>query len=1113
MERDELLVLIAQAAREKWPALDLGDQGLDELPAEIGCLPHLERLDLRYNHLTALPAALGELASLRELDLRHNQLASLASELGRLGKLQKLVLGNNRLSELPAGMGRLAALEILDLRYNQLGELPAALCRLASLNSLNLRGNHLRALPPEVGRLRALSWLDLRENQLTAVPAELWELERLVYLDLRANRLAGIAPELGGLAALEELRLEGNQIPELPPELGCLSRLKRLTLGGNQLRELPPEIGRLLNLRRLDLDDNQLAVFPAALGALQGLVVLDLKGNRLSELRPEIGQLAALNYLNLGRNQLATLPPEIGQLGELEVLTLDGNDLTALPPEMGRLRSLRMLYLRENALRELPQELGQIEHFKELELGGNSLSYPPPEIVEQGPDAILAFLRDELAGGRQQWLSKLLLVGEGGVGKSSLLRSLRGQLFDPELETTHGIEVGSLALAHPTEPGVSMALRSWDFGGQEIYHATHQFFLTNRSLFLVVWNARMGYEQGRLYYWLDMIQALAPESPVLLVATHVDQREAELPYSELQSRYPQIAGPAGRVSNRSGEGVEALREAIAQAAAGLPLMGERWPAAWLDAAEAVRARPEKHISPRLLREVMGAQGVEGESARVLAQWLHDLGDILYYQEDEALNDLVILKPQWVTEYISRVLESEEVIQGDGVFSRTQMDQLWEALAPAMRDHFLRLMERFDLSYRTLEDREISLVVERLPLDPPEYEPAWQAIQEQENCHEIAMHFQLNTVPAGIPTWFIARSHRFSTHTHWRNGALFAYSSERRHLALVRVLPHERRLELTVRGPAPYNFFALLKDGVELTLRRFPGLSIARLIPCPGHGGERCSHQFNYAHLQKALERQPPVLEIQCPASFEPVSVPGLLFGFHWRTQEAVLERIDRLESRVVARQEAAREEILAELQELRALSQREFTALFRREQSRIETHCPNVFVLRPRDRRPVWEAIAGRSLELQLYCQAPGCWHPTAEGGRYRVEQPAEWIRVTAPYLRRLCGMLRYVAPLLGPWVSLADADYAALIERDLAFMAQLAQQLPELSRSPGAGLAEAAGLKADPERAGGAALRALRALLEEKDPQGHWGGLRKVLTPEGHYLWLCEHHAQEYLW
>ena len=55
-----------------------------------------------------------------------------------------------------------------------------------------------------------------------------------------------------------------------------------------------------------------------------------------------------------------------------------------------------------------------------------------------------------------------------------------------------------------------MHLVSWDFGGQDIYHATHQFFLTDRSLFLLLWNARQGWEQAKLHYWLDIIKARAP---------------------------------------------------------------------------------------------------------------------------------------------------------------------------------------------------------------------------------------------------------------------------------------------------------------------------------------------------------------------------------------------------------------------------------------------------------------------------------------------------------------------------------------------------------------------------------------------------------------------------
>jgi internalin A len=995
----------------------------------------------------------------------------------------------------------------LDLSKKGLTELPPEIGQLTNLAELNLSRNRLTTLPPEIGQLTSLTRLYLRSNRLTTLLPEIGKLTNLATLDLRSNHLTSLPSEIGHLSNLQSLDLMSNQLISLPSEIGQLTSLTMLHLSLNELTTLAPEIGQLTSLTMLYLGSNKLTILPPEIGQLTNLAMLYLRSNRLATLPSEIGQLTSLTMLYLRSNRLTTLPSEIGQLTNLATLDLRSNRLTSLPSEIGQLTSLQSLDLMSNQLISLPSEIGQLTNLTELNLRDNPLTSPPPEIVEQGRRAVLAYLREQLEGSRRQWISKLLVVGEGGVGKTAMLRALRGERFDPELPTTHGIRIESLELEHPTEVGVSMQLNTWDFGGQEIYHATHQFFLTTRSLFVVAWNARHGYEQGKLYYWLDAIQARAPESPVVLVATHIDERDADLPLAELRAKYPQIVGHC-EISNKTGEGIEELRKALTDAAAGLPLMGETWPASWLNAAEAIRAREEKHITPQELWEIMAAHGVSGDNAKILAQWLHELGDILYYQDDEELNDIVILKPQWVTEYISEVLESEEVIGRLGIFTRAHMRELWSDLPPALQDHFLRLMEQFDLSYRTLENREISLVVERLPLDPPDYAPQWDAIREAEPCREISMRFKLNTIPAGIPTWFIARSHRFTTHTHWRNGALFADNREEsKHLALAQALPHDRYVQLTVRGPAPYNFFALLKDGIELTLRRFPGLKIDRMIPCPGHDGQPCEHEFNYAHLQKAIERDPPVQQIQCPVSFEPVSVPGLLFGLHWRLQDAVLERIDALETTVTGKQD----EILTEIGELRALAQREFTSIYRREQSKIDSHCPNVFVLRPRDTSGLMRAIVGRKLDLQLYCQAPGEWHPTIEGGKYQIDDPANWIKATAPYLRKLVTVLKYAAPLAGPFVEVAWPVYKEMFKNDIKLMTELVKQLPDLEAGRELGLAEEIGGTGSPDWVSGAALRALRQLLDEKDPEQHWGGLRKVLTPEGHYLWLCEYHAQAY--
>src|SRR5262249_54570883 len=146
---------------------------------------------------------------------------------------------------------------------------------------------------------------------------------------------------------------------------------------------------------------------------------------------------------------------------------------------------------------------------------------------------------------------------------------------------------------HPSGPRVKMQLNTWDFGGQVIYHATHQFFLTNRSLYVVVWNTRTGFEQGKLYYWLDTIQSPAPQSPVIIVATHVDEREAHIPLADLRQKYPQVLDHYA-ISNKESTGIDQLRRAITDAAAKLPLMGEIWPASWLGAANAIRARAKEN---------------------------------------------------------------------------------------------------------------------------------------------------------------------------------------------------------------------------------------------------------------------------------------------------------------------------------------------------------------------------------------------------------------------------------------------------------------------------------------------------------------------------------------
>jgi len=117
--------------------------------------------------------------------------------------------------------------------------------------------------------------------------------------------------------------------------------------------------------------------------------------------------------------------------------------------------------------------------------------------------------------------AKLVLVGDGKVGKSSLLAALQGLPFEPDRKTTHGIDIVELPLPHPEAgqsggaadkpkiaDGTEISIRAWDFGGQPEYRVTHQFFYSERTLYVLVWNSRLELEaqNSRVEHWLKHIR-------------------------------------------------------------------------------------------------------------------------------------------------------------------------------------------------------------------------------------------------------------------------------------------------------------------------------------------------------------------------------------------------------------------------------------------------------------------------------------------------------------------------------------------------------------------------------------------------------------------------------
>ena len=138
--------------------------------------------------------------------------------------------------------------------------------------------------------------------------------------------------------------------------------------------------------------------------------------------------------------------------------------------------------------------------------------------------------------------AKLLVVGLGGHGKSSLIEFLRDGTFHKGKVATEGVKVTPWHLPGGSD-GSGLRLNVWDFGGQEIQYSTHEFFLTERAVYLLVFQPRddLSTAQG-LYYWLDLIHLVALDAPVIVALSKQDEYEG-IPndLGDLKRLHPKIA--------------------------------------------------------------------------------------------------------------------------------------------------------------------------------------------------------------------------------------------------------------------------------------------------------------------------------------------------------------------------------------------------------------------------------------------------------------------------------------------------------------------------------------------------------------------------------------------
>src|SRR5665647_2030347 len=424
----------------------------------------------------------------------------------------------------------------------------------------------------------------------------------------------------------------------------------------------------------------------------------------------------------------------------------------------------------------------------------------------------------------------------------------------------------------PSSEHSKIKLNIWDFGGQEIYHATHQFFLTKRSVYLLVWNARRTKDYDHIYYWLHTIEAFGGDSPIILVMSKMNESNDDLNLKDLRSKFPQIRDYR-KIDSKDGTGISVLKEIIRETAWNLPLMKAHWVDSWYKVRKNLERLGENWISYDIFYEICKSEGLDEDNINTLDGYLHDLGVILHFKDRMALKNIVILKPEWATNAFYKILSTKSVLQREGILLANELDMIWdrEVYPPYIHSQLMELMNKFELSYE-LTGKNSYLIPELLPKSEPD-DFSWD---EKDNiCFYYCYDYFL---PPGIITRFIVRIlqnieiKENGLPLCWREGAVLQLHNSH---ALVTVKHDEKQIEIRIKGDNKREALGAICDQFDQINATIKKINVSKQIPC--NCSENCPERYSYEKLLKAEKNS--IKSIQCHESYESVYVSLLLDGY------------------------------------------------------------------------------------------------------------------------------------------------------------------------------------------------------------------------------------------
>jgi internalin A len=650
-------------------------------------------------------------------------------------------------------------------------------------------------------------------------------------LDLSWKGLIEIPEEISSLFHLRRINLRGNQIKEIPNSLHKLSNLREIDLRGNQFREIPEVIFRLSNLTSLYLSHNQIREIPDTVSNLSTLTLLYLSHNQIRKVSEIIFNLSSLTTLDLSSNHITQIPDKISNLSNLTTLDLSSNYIKEISDAIFNLSSLTTLDLSSNHITQIPNKISNLSNLTTLDLSSNHITQIPIEILNSRNIKDLFNYLDQLYmnGTRPLHEAKLLLIGQGSVGKTSLIERLINNHYDTNQPQTDGLNIETWKVNVNSK---DIRLNVWDFGGQEIYHATHQFFLTKRSLYLLVCNCRTSEEENRIEYWLKLIESFGDKSPVIIVGNKKDEQPLDINRKALREKYPNIQAII-ETSCQDNIGIDELRAAVLNQVGNLKEVYDLLPLSWFEVKQQLEAMTEDFISYNRYIGICHENKIpEEHSQEQLIDLLHRLGLVLNFRDHPILKGTNVLKPEWVTEGIYKLL-SDDILKTEnkGIFALVDLNRILDLdRYPRERHHYLiELMQEFKLCFTIDCHPPKFLIPAILPKDEP------QNTRLPDDILEFQYHYRI--LPNSIISRFIVNTSDYiHKQTYWRSGVMLAYpeSGEVYNIARIKADTEDKKIFITISGrkETRREFLAIIRKEFNKIHKNFSNLDITEWVTIP-----------------------------------------------------------------------------------------------------------------------------------------------------------------------------------------------------------------------------------------------------------------------------------------